>query len=261
MEQMTNRIQSSNMTNYGISLATYLYNRLLTRLLLGHLQRMSAQSSSSGSAAVDDEIVREIDVFLTDAQGLYCLQYPLRPANAPPLNLAEGFFKPKHKVLEVHAEHRAKHDVFLKLSSTLVPKRAGLGVGVLNAEGLHVSPVEEVLQLRPIFRNIPMQRNDNPIGHDNDSDEEASNRSGAPQPQQVLLKKKESDRAVSARAQSYSHLAAQEENEPFVKLMPYGVEESEHKFEQLYYDPLAEEKAAAAAAVEKVKSEAAEVWE
>ena len=217
--------------------------------------------SSSSSSSATDEVVREIDVFITDAEGLYCLQYPLRPAHAPPLNLAEGFFKPKHRVLELHAEHRAKHDGFLKLSSTLVPTRSGLGVGVLNAQGLHISPVAEVLQMRPIFRNIPMQRNDDPNAQDNHSDDEASNRAAAPQPQQVLLKKKESDRAVSARAQSYSHLAAQEENEPFVKLLPYSVEESEHQFEKLYYDPLAKEKVAAQAAADKERNEAMEVWE
>jgi hypothetical protein len=53
--------------------------------------------------------------------------------------------------------------------------------------------------------------------------------------QQVLLKKKESDRAQSARVQSYAHLLAQEENEPFRKLITYNTEESEHMFERMFY--------------------------
>ena len=79
----------------------------------------SSSSSSEGPAPAEDTVVREMDVFLTDTEGLYCLQYPLRPSHGHPLNLVDAYFKPKHKVLEVHADHTAKRDGLLKLSSIL----------------------------------------------------------------------------------------------------------------------------------------------
>lgn len=200
---------------------------------------LSSSSSSSvegtkGKKISDrkDKVVCEMDVFFTDAESLYCLQYPLRPTAAPPLQLEEAYFKPKHKVLEVHANHAACLDGPLKLSSTVVPNNTNLGVAVINEKGLHISPVSDVLQLRPVFRNIPGMRGDDPNTTDKVSDDDEPVRNA---PQQVLLKKKESDRAASARVQSYAHVAALEEGEPFVHLEPCTVERDNVVFEALYY--------------------------
>ena len=74
----------------------------------------------------------EMNVFETDKPELYLLQFPLRPAVAPEINLTDAYIKPKHKVLEIHCAHVEKSDAVLKLSSTTVLNRASLVVGNLT---------------------------------------------------------------------------------------------------------------------------------
>ena len=198
------------------------------------------------TTVIDDEedtVVRELDVFILDQVDLYLLQYMLRAENAPPPTLKHAQFKPKHKTLEVFTEHAAKVNGHLKLTSSSVASKTTLGVAVLSDDALHISPLQEVLQMRPIFRNLPNMRAEESTGDGNDSEDEEE-RNNRPVMQQVLLKKKESDRAQSARVQSYSHLVTQEENEAFRKLDTYGIEDSYHIFERMYYQEQAEEKTA-----------------
>lgn len=199
----------------------------------------------------EDKVLREMDVFVTDRPNLYLMQFPLRPSNAPEISICDAKFKPRHKILELNCNHAAKmnrngNDDLLKLSSTVVPTNSiSLGVGVMNHDGLHISPIQDVLQLRPVFKNIPnhvlMNNKDN---KDNDDEGHVLDMDGINagagaainSPQAVLLKKKESDRAASARTQSYSHLAAQEEMEHFIKLDTYNINDSQFEFDNFYYD-------------------------
>jgi len=192
----------------------------------------------------EDVVVRELDVYINDSIDLFLMQYMLRSAHAPAPNIKHAQFKPKHKILEVYTEHPAKRDGHLKLTSSVVPHKAQLGVAILSEDGLHITPLQEVLQMRPDFKNVPPGRGDESnahaatgVGNEDDEEEERSQR---PVVQQVLLKKKESDRAQSARVQSFAYLQTQEENEAFRKLATYNMDESEQMFERMYY----EEKAA-----------------
>ncbi len=186
----------------------------------------------------DDVVVRELDVYLADNLDLYLLQYMLRPAYAPAPNVKHAQFKPKHKVLEIFTEHDAKRNGLLKLTSSQTQHKAQIGVAILSEDGLHISPVQGVLQMRPDFKNIPANRSEdvaNAFGEGANEDDEDDERNARPVLQQVLLKKKESDRAQSARVQSYAHLQSQEESEPFRKLATYSMTESEGIFNKMYY--------------------------
>jgi DNA-directed RNA polymerase-3 subunit RPC5 len=198
---------------------------------------MQRSEDMPAGAEEDDVVVREMDVYVSDQVDLYLLQYTLRPANAPPLDVKHAQFKPKHKVLEVFAEHDAKRTGLLKLASSSVSSKTSLGIAVLSDDAIHITPLQEVLQMRPVFRNLPNSNRGEEQGADGsgtDEDEEQRNSSQRPVLQQVLLKKKESDRAQSARVQSYSHLIAQEENEAFRKLDTYSIEESQVIFDRMY---------------------------
>jgi len=187
----------------------------------------------------EDFVVRELDVYLCEDAELYLLQFPLRPVFAPHPEVKSARWKNAHQVLEVNMSHPAMREP-LKLCSTTVAQGANLGIGVLKNDALHITPLREVLQMRPSFKHLtPVKSTDVGGAGGAPSDEDEEEVEQRPVLQRVgLLKKKESDRAQSARVQSYSHLQAQEEGEPWMYLQTHAVDspESDLAFGPLYYD-------------------------
>jgi hypothetical protein len=108
---------------------------------------MASLMPSTDGDGEEDVVVRELDVYLNDNIDLYLMQYVLRPAHAPAPNIKHAEYKPKHKILEVYTEHHAKRDGHLKLCSTVAPHKAQLGVAILSEDGLHITPLQDVLPL------------------------------------------------------------------------------------------------------------------
>lgn len=105
--------------------------------------------------------------------------------------------------------------------SECVPHANNICVGVVRDGALHMSPLTEVMQLRPSFKNMELRGEiveDMDISDDQDDEDD----SGALEPsgkssglQQVHMKRKESERAQAARLQSYSYLKSIEDAEAF----------------------------------------------
>ena len=191
----------------------------------------------------DDPVVRELDVFVTDGKALdmYILQFPLRPLHAPPPDVIEARFKPQHEVLELGVNHGAMEDT-MRMLSTKVAQGTNLGVGVLRDNSLHITTVKEVLQLRPSFTNLGVQAGHYQNANASDDDEDAELREAAaarevkPVLQKVMMHKKESERVVSARLQSFSFYKAQEDGElaQVLEVHPLGSADSQQAKEHLF---------------------------
>lgn len=127
----------------------------------------------------------------------HLLQFPLRPARADIPAISAAKWKPQHKKLELSVPHdkaifgndvRAPSNSVQKFISTQVHQTPFLAIGVVRDGALHMTPVEEVLQVRPFFDNLVGRE----TTEDLDDDEEAEHDS-KPALQQVHLRMKSND--------------------------------------------------------------------
>jgi len=137
-------------------------------------------------------------------------------------------FKPRHRKLQIQLPvtipsrtddgEDGDHPNQTMVSSKL-PHKTGMGVAVIRDGAMHITPLSEVLQMRPSFRNIPHNREDMSEGSDSEEDEDRdADRETKPALEQVSMKRKENERWQQARLQSFSYLQAREANEPWQKL-------------------------------------------
>ena len=191
----------------------------------------------------EDEIVREIDVYISHnlTQQLHLLQFPLQPIqqsnNNNYGNEAEpqaARIKPKHNILEVdHAipnniqRMGSKHLLHRTCSSHTVPVTTHLALGkmVLDTSSnsnnsssgsnmaLHLVPLTHITQMRPNFAHIDEEDDFNNPDHAKAEEEKAAALAKEKEKKPVMFQKKESERAVMARKNSYAYKKASEEGE------------------------------------------------
>jgi DNA-directed RNA polymerase-3 subunit RPC5 len=179
-----------------------------------------------------DEIVREIDVFLSPelASQIYLLQYPLEHGKAPMLP-TEARIKPLHNIMELiepfppnaelQGEYRElEHRTF---QSHTIPVQTHLCVGKLkeNHHGsteLHLVPLNHIIQMRPSFQHIAAQKKEEMMYDSDDETMPIVEDDKSKQSRPVIFQRKESDRAASARISSYAYKLASEEEEDWVEL-------------------------------------------
>ncbi|XP_075501526.1 uncharacterized protein LOC142539740 [Primulina tabacum] len=122
----------------------------------------------------EDEVVREIDVYLTSSLDpntrLFVLQYPLRPMWRPyemEERCEEVRVKPASNEVEVdlaidfesknYDRNADSRDLMKKqtlASSWKPPQASGYAVGVLTGNKLHLNPIHAVVQLRPSMEHL-----------------------------------------------------------------------------------------------------------
>ena len=154
------------------------------------------------------------------------LQFPLKPVYNDVPSITTAYYRPRHKKLdlEVPFENSATDGVprtaTQKLSSTHIPQNAMLAIGVIQNNAFHITPVKNVLQLRPCFdghsahsETVEMQQS----SEDEDAEVQETKM------QQVQLKRTETERMEATRLQSYAHYKSKEESEPRVKLNVYQI--------------------------------------
>lgn len=192
----------------------------------------------------DDPVIRELDVFVTDSDAiLYLLQFPLRPMFMDTPEIVAAKFKPQHRKLQIQLpvtipsrndNGRSEHPNQTMVSSKL-PQRTGMGVAVIRDGAMHITPLSEVLQMRPSFKNIPNTRDEFSDGSESEEDED-TDKEMKPALEQVHMKRKETERWQQARLQSFSYLQAREANEPWQKLQihPFDSDASNEVVESLY---------------------------
>jgi len=224
----------------------------------------------------DDPVIAEIPVYLTKTltDQLYVFQYPVRPhshsyddetilkSNIRPrsgqVEIELGLrtrgptydkSKGEQIALNVDGAYRDKRDSEdnfyqsqvmdkLVLTSTKVLNDASrYAVGVMHDSALHLSPVSQVLALRPSFSYLDMaekrgkqERKD--ITGEDDSDEEKNE----PKKVTVRFEKPETDKSRAAKEKSYGYLQKQIREEPWIETTFHrcGTEHTEFEKQKLY---------------------------
>eukprot|EP01036_Dinobryon_divergens_P030606 gene30606-39876_t len=193
----------------------------------------------------ENEVIREIEVQITSELELFLLQFPLKPVYADPIDIQFARYKPVNKKLELDAKYPPnafsasefdlddKMPVLQNFSSSVIAQGTCLAAGVINNDVMYLTPIINVLQMRPSFRNLHSK------GEKFEAMEDEQNADGQEAPegeedglQQVQLKRKESERAISARVHSFTYLQTQEAAESFknLKVHEIGSSESEDIF-------------------------------
>lgn len=128
----------------------------------------------------DNVVIRELDVYVSDTLALYLLQLPLKPCYCDPPEIYAAKFKPNNRVLEVEGDRTIP-----KLISSTTMTNAALGVGVIRDNAMHITPVRDVLLLRPSFDVLKAR--DEYVEDMSESDEEDASRDKAPTLEQVCV--------------------------------------------------------------------------
>jgi hypothetical protein len=221
--------------------------------------------TENGNDMVDeeDEVIRELDVYLKEDLELYLAQFPLKPVYSNPLNVNSVRYKPNHHKIELNipyppsiqqslakeqslaGNHSSQTEHSQKMLSTEIKQENPLMVGFIQNNNFYLSPVNHVLKFHPqmntslsmLKNNIEIMMDSDDIAADpdlagmelmDDGGESSSlNKTagglGGENVKQIQLKRKESERAQNARLQSYSHIKQQEELEQWISLKPFPI--------------------------------------
>ena len=198
---------------------------------------MSAVNDDSG-----DPVVREIDVYISPelASTIALVQYPLRPSTFvvggkpnTKFRPAAARTKPRHSMLELEyavpasSGHYSYHDVeelhgTRTFASTAVPISTHMALGKLDDTGdrLDLIPLHTVLQMRPTFSHIDAVDPQQVAAAEQKAAEAqaAQQQQAAAGTKPLLFKRKESDRAATARRQSFAHLKSEQDAEEWIEL-------------------------------------------
>ena len=203
--------------------------------------------SAFGQEVGEDEVIRELDVFVTNDQlRLYLAQFPLKPVYSDPVQVKSTKYKPNHHILELtvpyannvqqNFDSNMENDTTQRYVSQEIVQNNCLATAFISQDVMYISPIDKVLQFRPSLKQSngltkleAMEMTQDIDGYDDEEDDaplsrgKASSSGAAENVQQVQLKRKESERAQSARLQSYSYLKQQEENEPWLAMKTHPI--------------------------------------
>ena len=177
----------------------------------------------------DDEIIREIDVYISNNDlNTYLLQFPTKPVYSDAPDITSAKIKPKHQKLHLDISLASRNAKYLQpyLSSKLT-QRASLGVGVIHNGSMYVTPLSQVLQMKPSFEHIPSKKDDDDKDDDRYEYDDDDDNNKKKDQEKVGLQKKESDRSQEARLKSYQYQQTQEDNEPYQKLLVCQIDSNE----------------------------------
>ena len=190
----------------------------------------------------DDEIVREIDVFLSPemSEQINLLQYPLVQQ---PLGVPEAArIKPRHCQIEL--DHSIPADMTpngrfqmptRSYKSNTIPITTHLALGKIietsSKEGLHLVPLSRISQMRPSFSHVDEVSDGQSHSSPTNSEDEAIRQKAeeakfARKP--LAFQKKETERAALARKSSFAYKKASIESESWQQLSIYEEESPQH---------------------------------
>mmetsp|Transcript_25641 Transcript_25641/g.74188 ORF Transcript_25641/g.74188 Transcript_25641/m.74188 type:complete len:523 (-) Transcript_25641:1300-2868(-) len=215
------------------------------------------------TALDDDPIIREIDVYISPelASTAALVQYPLRPSSFivggkpnTQFHPSAARTKPRHSMLELDyavpapSGHYSYHDVeeldgTRTFASTAVSVSTHMALGKLDDTGDRVDliPLHTVLQMRPTFSHIDAVDPQQVAAAEQKAAEAqaAQQQQAAAGTKPLLFKRKESDRAVTQRRQSFAHLKSEQDAEEWIVLQVAdgggtGLNDDDDEYE---YDP------------------------
>ena len=168
--------------------------------------------------AEEDEVIREVDVFLSSSLHLEVLQFPLVPVYTQPMPIKMAKIKPKHRKMELGIGESVEEAEQQTYTSSRVAQSSCLAAGIISNNEMYITEVKTVLQLRPSYKKLQEGKGDS-IEYIDDADErDHSDTEAGDGLQQVQLKRKESERAQASRVNSFAYLVQQQDQESWVEL-------------------------------------------
>lgn len=111
---------------------------------------MKGSSNSNKETDDNNDVVRELDVYLTNKIDLFLLQLPLKPCYVDPPEVVSARYKPENRLLELQGDSSIPYLHSSKLSN----KKSNLAVGVIKNNEMHITSIQDVFQLRPSFQHL-----------------------------------------------------------------------------------------------------------
>ncbi|KAK7112961.1 DNA-directed RNA polymerase III subunit RPC5-like [Littorina saxatilis] len=216
---------------------------------------------------MEDPVVHEVDVYLSKslASNLYVLQYPLRPEymSYEHVDHTKARVKPKHKMVELELGLNTKSQNYSEskgeqiavnveggnrlmeeesyFASGMMDKQVlrsvpcpadthKYAIGILKNDELHVTPVNAMVQMRPVFDYLDKADN-------REKKETAAKEAGGDSSQeededvqQVTVKfaRPESEEAKARRMASYEYVQRRREEEHWHTLTYHGSDDTSH---------------------------------
>lgn len=190
----------------------------------------------------DDEVVQEIDVFLSPelSKQLHLLQYPLQQTSLS--TLLDARIKPNHCMIELDYEipdaigEYGSYDMEARsFTSHTIPISTHMALGRMihepgggDQQGLHLVPLSRITQMRPSFSHV------NEASRtllDTSKEEAAAAKREAEasklERKPITLQKKESERAALARKSTFAYKKHSEDSEAWKALEVYDMESME----------------------------------
>eukprot|EP01031_Cornospumella_fuschlensis_P035199 gene35199-42636_t len=195
----------------------------------------------------EDEVIREVEVVVCDYSDMFLAQFPTKPDYADLMTIQSAKYKPENRLLELRTPYYQSQtqDVAVEsdgqayISTEIVPMNS-LGAGFISNNVMYIVPIEGIYQMRPSLQQYNKLKQETVELEDDMDEEEMEEDAAEPSApnatmQQVQLKRKESEKAQSARMQSYTYLKQKEEGEAWRKMtvFPIGSEESDEKFGEI----------------------------
>lgn len=217
------------------------------------LPSMDLDSDEDELLLEEDEIVREMDVFLSPelSHQIYLMQFPLqqRSSQLQRSKPQAARIKPRHCMIELDYATRSGNDddhqdfsgqFFMSArtyASQTIPVSTHMALGKLvtdNDSGvpaLHLVPLTRITQMRPSFHHVNEATLQ--MSSISEDDPESTQDGGARRP--LNFQKKESERAALARKSSYAFKKASEDSEIWIPLEVHAEtsSESEQKLEKV----------------------------
>ena len=158
------------------------------------------------------------------------MQFPLKPVYADPPNIVNARLRPKHSRLELSIPYdpaifspdsNQSSSNVQKLISSRLAHHSSLGAAVIRDGAFHITPIKEVLQIRPSFKEMEARGEKIELMSD---DEDSPRTEKKPVIQQVQMRRKENEKAQANRNLTFTQIQAQEDAEPWhrVDVFPPG---------------------------------------
>lgn len=204
----------------------------------------------------DDEIVREIDVYISPelANTMYLMQFPLQPAShscelpatsssfqakehkrtrpPPPPQPVSARIKHEHSMIEL--DYKVPSSSFSsqrqipgplnlsqrKFSSHNIPIRTHMAMGLFDntSSKIDLIPLHRIMQMRPTFAHVDALFQLDTEEEQQQTKEDENKKTLQP----LMFKNSESDRAATQRKSSYAYKRASEEAEEWTDLDVHG---------------------------------------
>jgi DNA-directed RNA polymerase III subunit RPC5 len=174
----------------------------------------------------EDYVVQRFDVSLSHnlTENLYCFQYPLRPpSKGYDFNtLRELRYKKDHQIMEMDFELNTKNEHYdtessfdqriFTLQSSQIPLKTNYCVGVLRGDQFHITPLKNILQLRPKLEYL---------SEDKHVQEKVTNKKKTTSQPRLVYATMQTKEDEETRKKSYEYAKQMEQSEPWVNLKVY----------------------------------------